>query len=169
MVHADETAMHLEAAREQVKKGDAAAAVEPLSKADASLAVTSADIADASKRYAGDKSDCISLAKERDKLNKKLGDLKAEELRKIRLMLVSIGGFCFVAALGFGAAGFWLGMRGGFQVAGVCGAAACVSWFAAVYLKTILVVTGCVLLAAAVGFGAWHLYHHDPARKRARQ
>jgi hypothetical protein len=81
-------------------------------------------------------------------------------INKAHVVLASIAGICFVAGLGLIAAAVFASMPQLFRIGAVCFIAAAVTTAISVFLNTIIVVTGVVLVVAAVAFAAYAIYKH---------
>lgn len=164
-----ETGNHVENAKANVGKGIAAvkdgkpeAAVAPLEVADAELGRAGGALAEASE-------EAVSLQKQVDtalkvgedkasKLQAEVAKLKDDQTRKMQSGARWLAGICFLAGLGFAAAGMFAGIRDTYRIAAVFMAAAAICAFTAAYLNLILIITGVCLLAAACAAVGWFVF-----------
>jgi hypothetical protein len=151
--HASRAQDGVHAAQTDIHTGKPNDALEP-------LAISDSELTQAREKLKVIKGGADAAQHQIQKLQKQIADLKDSDIRRMKLALSCISGACFLGALAFVALSIWAGMRGGVQVAIALGVAAAIAGFAAVFLKTILIVTGIVLVLAGAVYGGRVLFKH---------
>ncbi len=180
---------NVRAGKVEAKADRGPAAVPMLDKADAQLSETLAHLDAATAHVAELEAQIKNTASahdaqatayqsqiaERDAANKKLATendhLKNEVLRQAKLRIGALGSLLLIAAVGLVAAAIWGGFPIGFKLAPICGCMGAAALAIAVMLSKIVlgaeIALGLAALAA-LGYGAWQLFHHTPLNVAAQ-
>ena len=173
--------------KNEAAKAGATAAIPPLDKADSQLTEALRQLDEAREHVAElaatiqvrDDAQTAALSaiqtrldeagKTIAKLMKKISDLENESLRKAKQVITGVAIVLLLASCGCFVAFFMAGFTAGLRVGSLAGAVGAFALTIAMQLTKIVLWSEIILgigVVAALGYGAWHVWHHIPLAMR---